>query len=143
METPVGPSCRTRQRVADGVPIPKAASSPAASRRDGEERDLALRDSMQRLDFDELMPDESGTTGQASQSLRCLVEGCASAAGGTHLAFPKFARLRKHVDSHLLSVLPGLPPSIWMDSLNMGPCSHCTHLVSRRRNGGLHHKCLA
>ena len=51
--------------------------------------------------------------------------------------------LRAHVDAHLLSQLPGLPPDEWMSQHGMVLCWQCDRMVSRRYNGGIHRRSLA
>ena len=82
--------------------------------------------------------------GTTSRRHFCPVPGCSAAAGGLRPGWETDGPgLRAHVDAHLLSQLPGLPPDEWMSQRGMVACGQCGRMVSRRCNGGIHRRCLA
>ncbi|CAK9062512.1 unnamed protein product [Durusdinium trenchii] len=87
------------------------------------------------------VPMDGGHTGAAR--MHCPVPGCVAAAHRGHAGWETFTGLRAHVDAHILGQIPGAVPAEWLRARNMVSCRECSHLISRRCNGGVHRTCLA
>ncbi len=73
----------------------------------------------------------------------CPVPGCPAADRSGPTSWQTFQGLRPHIDTHCLGLLPGRPPTAWMDAGNWAICDECSRLVSRRCMNGMHRKCAA
>lgn len=123
----------TRMAPAPGTPVggERPPSSGAAA--------AAADAAMQPDDGD--VPMDGGHTGAAR--MHCPVPGCVAAAHRGHAGWETFTGLRAHVDAHILGQIPGAVPAEWLRARNMVSCRECSHLISRRCNGGVHRTCLA